>query len=178
MAKGRPSIYNPEFTPRLAAAYIEQGLSESKAAERLGVSEAAWNSWKNKHKEFKEALKNAKVKPDCNVERSLYERAIGYEYQEVTLEPEKRLRNKPKADGSYTEPKLVPIKIVRKKALPDVQAQIFWLVNRKKDEWKQRQSIDGELKNEYTIILPEELAAAPAKDKPGAVMTKKRKESE
>jgi hypothetical protein len=44
------------------------------------VSEATINNWRLKHEDFARALKAAKAPADDRVERSLYARANGYEY--------------------------------------------------------------------------------------------------
>ena len=77
-AGGRPSKYNPEYHPKLAEAWAACGKTEVEIADKLEVSPATITNWKNEHPEFLAALKNGKELPDDQVERSLFERAIGY----------------------------------------------------------------------------------------------------
>ena len=69
---------------------------------------------------------------DRQVENALLKRALGYEYDEITTEYGKE------------------IKRVTKQVVPDVTAQIFWLKNRKPDQWRDKQQIEhsGEIKSE------------------------------
>jgi hypothetical protein len=92
------------------------------------VSEATIDNWKLKHEDFARALKAAKAPADDRVERSLYARANGYEY-----DSEKIFCNK---DGQVTR---VP---VRKHVPPDTTSCIFWLKNRRPDLWRDRHEID------------------------------------
>ena len=85
-------------------------------------------------------LKNGKEFADKNIEQSLYKRAMGYQYQEITQEPDK--------DGQ-----LRVSKRVIKEVSPDVGAIAFWLKNRQPDKWKERNSQPIDLPNdEYEAI--------------------------
>ena len=73
--------------------------------------------WAATHAEFRAALKVGKEAADQRVERSLYQRAVGYHYDAVkTFMP---AGAKKPVYAPYVEH--VP---------PDVTAQIFWLKNR------------------------------------------------
>lgn len=84
--------------------------------------------WKAEHEVFCQALKIGKDVADERVTRSLYARANGYEHDEV--------------DIRVIEGKIVQTPI-RKHYPPDTTAAIFWLKNRRKEEW--RDKIDHEL---------------------------------
>jgi hypothetical protein len=86
--------------------------------------------WKHDHEEFCQALKSAKEAADERVERSLYQRAIGYEQDEVKIF----------MPGGATEPVYAKF---RAKVAPDVTAAIFWLKNRRSDAWRDVKHIDG-----------------------------------
>jgi hypothetical protein len=72
----------------------------------------------------RQALKAAKAPADDRVERSLYARANGYEYDAVKI-----FCNK---DGVVTKVEY------REHLAPDTTACIFWLKNRRKDLWRER----------------------------------------
>jgi hypothetical protein len=92
------------------------------------VSEATINNWRLKHEDFARALKAAKAPADDRVERSLYARANGYEYDAVKI-----FCNK---DGVVTQVKY------RQHVPPDTTACIFWLKNRRPDQWRDRHEVD------------------------------------
>ena len=148
MAKrGAPSKYDPEKHPRTALAFARKGATNPEIAGVLGVSHETLNQWCKKYPELSDALKCGKAEADSKVETSLYQRAIGYEYIErkefISPSGQKRF------EISY---KFIP---------PDTTAQIFWLKNRRPDEWrdKQQQEITGKDGGpiEHQINVPEEV---------------------
>ena len=66
---------------------------------------------------------------DERVERSLYQRAIGYEQDEVKIF----------MPANSAEPVYAPF---RAKISPDVTAAIFWLKNRRSQDWRDKQEHD------------------------------------
>ena len=71
-----------------------------------------------------EALKKGKEVVDIQVENALLKRALGYEFIEVTKE--------------LTDAGLLITKEVTKLQAPDTTAAIFWLKNRKPNEWRDK----------------------------------------
>ena len=88
--------------------------------------------WKKKYPEISEALKKGKEVIDRQVENALLKRALGYEYEEVKQIIEKDEKGKDRKRIEKTV----------KQVAPDTTAQIFWLKNRKPDEWRDRQNIE------------------------------------
>jgi transposase-like protein len=131
---GRPTKYNPSFHPRLARLCALNGMIDTEIANELGITVSTLYEWKKKYKKFSEALKENKAVIDKQVEGKLLQRAMGYEYTEVTKE------NIVTKDG-----KKLPIdkqKTIKKEVVPDVTAQIFWLKNRIPEEWRDAKQID------------------------------------
>lgn len=157
MAGGRPSKYQTHVEPKLllVAAWARNGLTDEDICKNLDVSVAAFSNYKLEYVELKESLKTNKDEADVIVENSLYKRALGYMYDEVTREQ--------KLDPLTGETALVITKVVTKEVVADTTAQIFWLKNRKKDEWRDRQEIDHsgkvitEIKHDLKKLTPEEL---------------------
>ena len=127
---GRPSKYDPGLHTQLVYWMAKNGLIDEQIAKELKISESTLNLWKQKHIEFSESIKKGKDIIDVLVEGSLLKRALGFDYEEVTRE-----RNK---DG-----KIVIFKKVKKYMPSDVTALIFWLKNRKPNEWRDRKEISG-----------------------------------
>lgn len=133
---GRPSKYKPEYN--LAAEYMARnGLTDAEIAEKLGISEATITNWKNDYPEFLASLKRGKAEPDENVEKSLYQRAIGYDHKAVKIFMPANAEAPVYADYTEHWP-------------PDVTAQIFWLKNRRPERWREKQ--DVELSGSVQII--------------------------
>jgi hypothetical protein len=83
---GRHTIYNAEFHPLLVESMARNGLTDIQMSKKLKISERTLNNWKEKYPEFMQSIKKGKQTPDEMVENSLFKRAIGYKYDEVTKE--------------------------------------------------------------------------------------------
>lgn len=120
--QGRPSSYDPAFDAQ-AEKLCRLGATDKDLADFFEVCIRTIERWRVQHESFCRSSKNGKDIADERVERSLYQRAVGY-----TFQSEKIFNHK----GD----------IVRAPCLehvpPDVTAQIFWLKNRKKDEWRDK----------------------------------------
>jgi hypothetical protein len=146
----------PEVKEKLiqVEAWCRDGLTELQIAENLGISKATLEVYKKEHQDFLDALKRGKEVIDIQVENSLFKRAIGYTYEEVTHE---NIWNKELERYEMTETKRV-IKEVQ----PDTTAQIFWLKNRKPSEWRDKQEIESKninLNADVTNLAEPELDA-------------------
>jgi len=137
MAAGRPRTdYYPDQHPALAAQAAREGLINKEIADRLGISASTFYHWRKEHPEFCEALNEGKEVVDAKVEKALLTRALGYEYDEV----EETQDIKKSKSGEEVAHKR---RIVRKKAvIPDVQAQRLWLLNRRPEQWRDKQDIN------------------------------------
>ena len=108
----------------LLEGWARGGLTDEQIAKNMGIAPSTLYEWKKKSKEFSESLKKGKEVIDFEVENALLKRALGYEYEEETYE-----------NGILT-------KKVKKHVAPDTTAQIFWLKNRKPNNWKDRVETD------------------------------------
>jgi len=126
---GRPSSYKPEFAAQ-AEKLCLLGATDQEMADFFEVEVRTIYRWKHDHEDFCQALKSAKDAADERVERSLYQRAIGYEQDEVKIF----------MPGGASEPVYAKF---RAKVAPDVTAAIFWLKNRRSQEWRDVKHIDG-----------------------------------
>lgn len=114
--------------------WVNAGMTDADIANNLGIAYSTFREWVKKHDELSAVLKINKDSVDDNVERSLYQRAIGYAYDEVTKE---RVIN-----SETKQVELVVTKIVTKTVIPDTTAQIFWLKNRRPDVWREKSDLN------------------------------------
>ena len=129
MAKGRYHKWlEPDNLLRIEA-WCRDGLTEEDIAKKIGITRTTLSVWKNSFPALVDALKRGKEVVDILVENALYKRAMGYEFTETKETSYK--------DGEGKLFKRVE-KFVKKMA-PDVTAQIFWLKNRKREEWRDAQ---------------------------------------
>lgn len=82
-------------------------------------------TWQALHAEFLAAVRVGKEAADDRVERSLYQRAVGYTFDTVTIFAPTTVRNAAVIEH-------------REHCPPDVGAQKLWLTNRRRDAWKER----------------------------------------
>ena len=114
--------------------WARDGLVDKQIAEdKIGINEATLCRWKDRFPQIMQALKRGKEVVDREVENALLKRAIGYEYEEVTEEPFKN------PDTGTMEMRVT--KRVTKQVAPDVTAQIFWLKNRKPQDWRDKKDV-------------------------------------
>ena len=145
MAKGKYEEWlKPEGLLKIEG-WARDGLSDEQIAENMGINIRTLYRWKNEHCQLCHALKKGKEVVDRQVENALLKRALGYKYTETTKE---------RIDGS-----LVVTKTVEKEVVPDTTAQIFWLKNRKPNEWRDKKDIEhsGEVNNPFSSLTTEEL---------------------
>lgn len=122
---GRPSKLTPEMAARIF--YLSRrGLTDKEIAEVLLLSESTLTIWK-RDPNFFTFLNKAKDLADSLVERSLYERAMGYDHPE---------------DKVFCTDGVVTTVPTIKHIPPDVTAQIFWLKNRRKADWRDRADVE------------------------------------
>ena len=123
---GRPSPYEKGYSssfPELGRKLAMLGAKDKEIAEAFGISESTLNLWKTKHEELSESLKAGKLIADAEVVDRLYQRAMGYEHDEI--------------DIRVVDKEIVQTEI-RKFYPPDTTAAIFWLKNRQKAQWRDK----------------------------------------
>ena len=125
---GRPSLVNVSEVDKKAIEIIAaEGYTDKQLAEMLCVTEQTINNYKIKYPEFFEALKRGKDIADAKVEIALFQRALGYSHPDVHI------------SNNKGEISITPI---IKHYPPDPTSMIFWLKNRQKDRWRDKQEIE------------------------------------
>lgn len=114
--------------------WARDGLTDEQIAVNMGIATSTLYEWKKQHSEISEVLKKGKEVVDREVENTLLKRALGYRYKETTRELI--------TDKQTGISELVVTKVVEKEVVPDTTAQIFWLKNRKPEEWRDKRVVD------------------------------------
>ena len=107
----------------LIEGWARDGLTDKEIALKIGIGITTFYEWQKKYPKFRESLKKGKEVIDRQVENALLKRALGYSYNEITKITDD--------EGRTTR------KVITKQVIPDTTAQIFWLKNRKPDEWRE-----------------------------------------
>lgn len=138
-AGGRPSKY-PTIDLKEVEKLAGFGLIDTQIADFLDISEKTINVYKKTPK-FLQALKRGKVKANLVVEKSLFHRANGYSHKELYITQYK---------GQIITEEIV------KHYPPDPTSMIFWLKNRKREQWADRidHTNDGSRFDPVQIYLP------------------------
>lgn len=141
---GRKSSYDGNIHPTWAWSLATiDGMTDDKIAKKMGISRSTLNKWKNDFPEFSDALKSAKAPCDGKVERSLFQRAVGFPYTE------RRIISS--INPQTGQPKIEKIETLEKFSPPDVTAMIYWLKNRKRKEWRDKWEVEFE--NDKEIVF-------------------------
>lgn len=119
----RPTKYKKEFAEQ-ARKLCLLGATDKSLAEFFEVTESTINKWKLEHNEFSESIKKGKEIADAEVASKLFHRATGYEHKEDDIRA---------VNGE------IVITPTVKHYAPDTTAAIFWLKNRQKDNWRDKQ---------------------------------------
>jgi hypothetical protein len=129
--RGRKSTYLAQYA-QIAKRMTYLGATDRDLAFAFGVNITTVHEWKALHPEFGMALKVGKHEANTRVERSLYQKAVGYDYPAVKIFMPAGAK-KP-VYAPYVEH--VP---------PDVTACIFWLKNRDPAHWRDAWLVDHTL---------------------------------
>lgn len=123
----------------LLEAWARDGLTDAQIASNMGITTSTLYDWKKKYSDISESLKRGKEVVDIQVENALLKRALGYEYTETATTVSEK-------DGKK-------VTITVKQVVPDTTAQIFWLKNRKPDQWRDKREFGGTVEFESDGFL-------------------------
>ena len=134
---GRPSSYDPSMNEQ-AFKLALLGLTDVEMARFFGVDPATFDRWKAEFPAFCGSVNAGKVEADAEVALSLYKRATG----EHTVTE----RILTRADGTQEE-------VRTKTYVPgDPSAAKLWLVNRQRDKWRDRQTVEHANDPDHPLI--------------------------
>jgi hypothetical protein len=138
----RPEKWKDEYL-RIVERACALGATDVDIADMLGVSVRTIYNWRQTKPELCEAMKGGKEAPDDRVERSLYQKAVGYTFDSVKIFQHQ---------GEIIE---APY---REHVPPDTTAAIFWLKNRRPDLWRDKQNHEITGKDGEPLVRANELA--------------------
>ena len=139
--KGRPTDYRAEYADQ-AAKLCALGATDFELADFFGVDTRTIYRWKNTREEFCQSVMIGKETADARVERSLFNRAVGYTYEsEKVFQFQGEIIRAPIVEH-------VP---------PDPGAAFNWLKNRKPDVWRDKKEVDLSVTHEDALEELEQL---------------------
>jgi AcrR family transcriptional regulator len=142
---GPDPVYDPRFHPGYAKTLASRGVTVAEFADACGVTDRTIRRWFANHPEFSQAFKFAASAFDERIERSLAERALGYEFEDEEIKV---------VNGDVFH---VP---VRRHLPPDVGAAMHYLTNRLPHKYKRMVDVHtAGNKIESTEVIVEEIQA-------------------
>lgn len=104
--------------------WARDGLTDEQISYNMGIAYSTFREWKKKYSALSAVLKRGKEVIDRQVENALLKSALGFHYREDAVT----------GKGDVVE--------VTKYEKPNTTAQIFWLKNRKPEQWRDKQHHD------------------------------------
>lgn len=141
--RGRPTSFKTEFVEQ-ARKLCELGATDLELADFFEVDVSTVYRWKHTHPDFCEALLVGKDALDDRVERSLYQRAVGYSFNSEKVW---------QYQGAVVRTDTV------EHVPPDPGAAMSWLKNRRSDKWRDKQEVEHNIGADLAVIIAERRAA-------------------
>lgn len=113
--------------------WARDGLDDKQIAANIGYNETYFSELKGKLPELSKALKNGRAPLELKVENTLYKKATG-----MTIKVQQAIKVKDvyfDEEGRRCEKERVEIVELDQEVPPDTTAGIFWLKNRKPEQW-------------------------------------------
>lgn len=144
MAKGKYQEWLTKEGLLQLESWARDGLTDEQIASNMGITRKTLAEWKTKYSDICDTLKRGKAVVDIQVENALLKRALGYSYDEVTRE---RVLDYDPSTGQVVGSHMEITKTVKKEVQGDTTAQIFWLKNRRPEQWRDKRdvSVEGEI---------------------------------
>jgi len=129
---GAPTKYLVKYNEQVEM-LCKLGAIDREIADFLGISESTLNEWKKKYKHLSESIKRGKILADMNVANSLYKKATGYKTKAIKFAI---------FEGEITDQIEYDTDVA-----PDATACIFWLKNRQRSKWRDKQEHEHIIKD-------------------------------
>ena len=142
MAKSTVAEWEEPDKLLLLEAWARNGLTDEQIAGNMGINVRTLYNWKKKSVRIFQSLKVNKELADIEVENALRKKALGFRETEQTVSMRKTVESE---NGTRVREVTEPVVMESERSYPpDTTAQIFWLKNRKPEQWrdKQEQKVD------------------------------------
>lgn len=132
MAKPKFDFKDPHNLIRIEG-WARDGLDDKQIAANIGYNETYFSELKGQIPELSKALKNGRAPLELKVENTLYKKATG-----MTIKVQQAVKVKKvyfDEEGHRCEEEHVEVVELEQEVPPDTTAGIFWLKNRKPEQW-------------------------------------------
>lgn len=144
MAKSKVEKWLEEDGLLRIQGWARDGLTDKQIAHNMGCAYSTFRDWRDKYPALSAILKSTKEVADREVENALFNKAKGY-----TIRLKKPMKVKRTEYDEITGKKIAEYEEVVDAeedvhVPPDTTAQIFWLKNRKPEQWRDKVTVQDE----------------------------------
>lgn len=127
----------------LLEGWARDGLTYEQISNNMGIDTSTLWDWRKKDANISNALKKGREVVDFEVENALYKKCLGYnallkktfKLKRVEYNPDgKKIKEYEELVDGYDEVHIPA----------DTTAQIFWLKNRRKEQWREKQEYNND----------------------------------
>lgn len=134
--KRKKRIFTDEQVNKILALY-QEGKTDAQVAKVMKLKRVTYLDALKNIVGLTDTIKKIKETPDSKVEKSLFERALGYSHKDTQF---------------FCHQGVIISKEYVKHYPPDVPSCIFWLCNRQPGRWKNVQKVDMSAAVNHKII--------------------------
>ena len=150
MAKSTVAEWEEPDKLLLLEAWARNGLTDEQIAGNMGINVRTLYNWKKKSVRIFQSLKVNKELADIEVENALRKKALGFRETEQTVSMRKTVEYE---NGKRVREVTEPVVMESERYYPpDTTAQIFWLKNRKPEQWRDEQEQKVDMTEAVKII--------------------------
>lgn len=151
MANGKSGYWRTPEGLLLIEGWARDGLTDEQIARNIGIARKTLYDWKSRYSDICNALKRGKEVVDREVENALLKKALGYT---IDLKKTFKVRNVVYKDGKKVEEREELVQGIDQMHVPaDTTAQIFWLKNRKPEQYREKRDAELERDGADTGVL-------------------------
>ena len=133
MAKTPKYEKDAKLYNQVAWSLASKGYTNEEIATTLNISIRTYERWLSAYPEFKASIREGRDLATAQVERALFNRAVGFKSTET-----ERIQKIDGDGNAYT----VKLTTKEKTMAPDTAAATFWLKNRDSEHWKEKVEVE------------------------------------
>lgn len=143
MAKSKAEDWLTEDGLALLECWARDGLTDEQIADNMEIDVRTLYRWKNKHSQICQSLKKNKGIADYQVQNALFKSATGYTETHTTQKVTK--------DGDVVDYEVTTY------YPPNPTSIIYWLKNRKPNEWRDKQQEKNDDESNKKVVIVDDL---------------------
>lgn len=153
MAKGKFAPWITEDGLLQIEGWARDGLIDEQIAKNIGISRTTFYEWVKRFPNIADALKKGRAPVDIEVENALLNCALGF--IKTVRKPFKVKKKTRYPDGKVEETEIIEYADEDEYIPPNTTAQIYWLKNRKPDDWRDKPVVEETKQTVEVTYTPE-----------------------